>query len=268
MSEYVLIVDDSPTVRAAAEFALAEKGFEVKTAENGLDGLDKIESIHLAGDKVSIIISDVNMPEMDGLTFVKTVKKSSFKDIPVLFLTTESQRSVMEEGKKTGAVGWLVKPFTSAQLSSVIRKFVKTEEAVHEKPPVPVRDLFSIFANEMIDVFKQLEESIGRLNADAVDTKQINEILGLFHHLRMAATFINYTNIIKFVFMIEELVLMPIINNELKTSENLAKIISDSLNVLKRIVFDDKGAVVKENIDELKTLESDLKECVEANMIY
>jgi two-component system, chemotaxis family, chemotaxis protein CheY len=75
--------------------------------------------------KPAMIITDVNMPRMDGLTFVREVKKTSFKFVPILVLTTESQADKKAEGKLAGASGWLVKPFSPEQVLEVVRKFVR-----------------------------------------------------------------------------------------------------------------------------------------------
>lgn len=126
MSNKVLIIDDSATLRASVKFSLTQAGYGVEEAINGQDALNKLESLRSSGTSVSLIISDVNMPVMDGITFVREVKKNgTFKFIPVLILTTESQDSKKEEGKAAGAAGWLVKPFNNDQLVGVVRKFVR-----------------------------------------------------------------------------------------------------------------------------------------------
>jgi two-component system chemotaxis response regulator CheY len=126
VSNKVLIIDDSATLRASVKFSLTQAGYGVEEAINGQDALNKLESLRSSGTSVSLIISDVNMPVMDGITFVREVKKNgTFKFIPVLILTTESQDSKKEEGKAAGAAGWLVKPFNNDQLVGVVRKFVR-----------------------------------------------------------------------------------------------------------------------------------------------
>ena len=125
MKNFVLIVDDSKVIRSSAEFALTEAGFNVATAEHGFDGIKKIKEINGNNDVLSMVITDVNMPQMDGITFLRIVKKSFCKDIPVLVMTTETQDSLKTEGKEAGAVGWLTKPFAPEQLVSVVKQFVK-----------------------------------------------------------------------------------------------------------------------------------------------
>ncbi|MCL6471584.1 MAG: response regulator [Firmicutes bacterium] len=126
MSKSVLIVDDSATLRASVKFTLSEAGYSVQEAVNGKDGLQKLQELQTKGDQVSLIISDINMPEMDGIAFIREVKRNlSFKFIPVLILTTESQESKKMEGKAAGAAGWLVKPFSNDQLIDVVKKFVR-----------------------------------------------------------------------------------------------------------------------------------------------
>jgi len=120
------VVDDSATLRASVKFSLTEAGYGVEEAINGRDALQKLQELQAKGNSVSLIISDINMPEMDGITFVKEVKRTmAFRFIPVLILTTESQESMKLEGKNAGAAGWLVKPFSNDQLVDVVKKFVR-----------------------------------------------------------------------------------------------------------------------------------------------
>lgn len=122
----VLIVDDSRTVRASVEYTLKRQNIEVASAEDGQDGLDVLKKLEEKGKKPDMIISDINMPNMNGIEFIKNVKaKSNFRFIPILVLTTESQTQMKEKGKKAGAAGWLVKPFKPEQLISVVKKFIR-----------------------------------------------------------------------------------------------------------------------------------------------
>jgi len=126
MAGTVLIVDDSATLRASVRFALNSVGYDVAEAENGKEALDKLSELDASGIKISLIISDINMPVMDGITFVKEAKKNpAYRFIPVLILTTESQESKKDEGKDAGAAGWLVKPFSNNQLLGVVQKFTR-----------------------------------------------------------------------------------------------------------------------------------------------
>lgn len=126
MDRSVLVVDDSATLRASVKFTLSEAGYAVEEAINGKDALQKLQQLKTRGVQISLIISDINMPEMDGITFVQEVKKdSTHRFIPVLILTTESQETKKMEGKNAGAAGWLVKPFNNDQLVGVVRKFVR-----------------------------------------------------------------------------------------------------------------------------------------------
>ena len=118
MAGKVLVVDDSRAIRQSISFVLEQNGFEIIEGADGLEGLEK-----LASEKPDLIITDVNMPNMDGITFIKKVReKPDFKFVPILVLTTESQSSVMEEGKAAGATGWIVKPFSTDKLLSAVRK--------------------------------------------------------------------------------------------------------------------------------------------------
>lgn len=126
MSSVILIVDDSATIRASLKYALDQAGYEVHQANDGKQGLAQLKKLTDGGIKVNMVISDVNMPNMDGITMIKQMKSDAkHKFTPVLVLTTESQDSIKMEGKAAGAAGWLVKPFDPATLVGVIRKFVR-----------------------------------------------------------------------------------------------------------------------------------------------
>ncbi len=107
MAKHILIVDDSKTVRNLVAFIMKKEGFSVTTAENGLDGLEKLYS----ADKVDLIVSDVNMPRMDGFTFIKTVREQEvYRDIPIVVLSTEGQEKDIQTGLNLGANLYMVKP--------------------------------------------------------------------------------------------------------------------------------------------------------------
>ena len=107
MSKTVLIVDDSLSIRQLVKAALTSVGYSVIDACDGQDALNK-----LVGQRVNLIISDVNMPNMDGITFLRQVKlHPRHKFIPVIMLTTETEQARMQQAKAAGARAWLVKPF-------------------------------------------------------------------------------------------------------------------------------------------------------------
>lgn len=118
MTTKVLAVDDSASMRQMVAFTLKGAGYEVDEAEDGQQALNKAKS-----GKYDIIISDVNMPVMDGITFIREVRGlSNYKFIPILMLTTESTTDKKQEGKAAGATGWIVKPFNPEQLLATIKK--------------------------------------------------------------------------------------------------------------------------------------------------
>ncbi|HNY64529.1 MAG TPA: response regulator [Deltaproteobacteria bacterium] len=125
MKSKILVVDDSATLRASVNYTLKEAGFETINAVNGADGLEKLNQAMKNGENIGMIISDINMPIMDGITFITEVKKTPFKYTPILVLTTESQEEMKMKGKKAGASGWLVKPFKPEQLVYVTKKFMR-----------------------------------------------------------------------------------------------------------------------------------------------
>ncbi len=122
----ILIVDDSKTIRTSLTFTLSKEGYEVVAAEDGQFGIDRLNEMIGQSRKPSMIITDINMPRMDGISFIKAVKQlDQFKFIPIVVLSTESQDEKKMEGKKAGAAGWIVKPYTAESLIGVVRKFVK-----------------------------------------------------------------------------------------------------------------------------------------------
>lgn len=125
MKKSILVVDDSAVLRASVRFSLTNAGYEVIEAGNGKEGLGKLKQMVEQGRRPSMIISDINMPIMDGITFIKNVKKTSCRFVPILVLTTESQSQKKMEGKRAGATGWLVKPFNDGQLAAVVGKLVR-----------------------------------------------------------------------------------------------------------------------------------------------
>lgn len=126
MSKFILTIDDSEVIKTSLETLLIQNDYETEHAYDGKEALDKVEELTGKGVKISLIICDVNMPNMDGLTFLKELKKNDkYKMIPVMMLTTESGISMMQEAKKTGATGWIVKPFQPDNVLNFLRKFAK-----------------------------------------------------------------------------------------------------------------------------------------------
>jgi two-component system chemotaxis response regulator CheY len=120
MSKTILIVDDSASIRQVVGIALRGAGYQTIEACDGKDALSK-----MTGDKIHLIISDVNMPNMDGITFLKEVKKHPrYKFTPVIMLTTEAGQDKMMEGKAAGAKAWVVKPFKPPQMLDAVAKLV------------------------------------------------------------------------------------------------------------------------------------------------
>ena len=120
MAKNILIVDDSASVRQVVSIALRGAGYDVMEGCDGKDALSKLQ-----GQKVHMIISDVNMPNMDGISLVKAVKQlPAYKFTPIVMLTTESQEAKKREGQEAGAKAWIVKPFKPDQLLGVVQKLV------------------------------------------------------------------------------------------------------------------------------------------------
>ncbi len=118
MTRKILAVDDSRTMRDMVSFTLKGAGFEVVEAEDGEDALTK-----LPGDKFDLVITDVNMPKMDGITLIRRLRETdTCKGVPILILTTESEETKRQEGRAAGATGWIVKPFDPDKLLQVVNK--------------------------------------------------------------------------------------------------------------------------------------------------
>jgi two-component system chemotaxis response regulator CheY len=121
MGKTALVVVDCVSIRQMVTFTLQSAGFTTIEGSNGVEALSAT-----ANKSVDLVVTDLNMPQMDGITLVKELRKRpSFKFTPILLLTTESQESKKQEGKAAGATGWMVKPFQPDQLLSVVNKVVK-----------------------------------------------------------------------------------------------------------------------------------------------
>lgn len=116
----VMTVDDSASVRQMVAFTLKNAGYSVIEAVDGKDALAKLQG------KVEMVITDLNMPNMDGISLIKAVRaQAAYKFIPIVMLTTESQAGRKQEGKDAGATGWIVKPFKPEQLLAVVQKVLR-----------------------------------------------------------------------------------------------------------------------------------------------
>ena len=120
MGKKILVIDDSASIRKSISYVLNQEGFSVTEAEDGVDGLTK------AGrDTFDLIVTDINMPNLDGIGFIRKVRENiTYKFTPIIVLTTESQESKMQEGKAAGATGWIVKPFSADKLIAVVKKVI------------------------------------------------------------------------------------------------------------------------------------------------
>ncbi len=118
MKKTILTVDDAPTMRKVVALALTGAGHEVLEAEDGVAALTLLRS-----RQVDLIITDVNMPRMDGIEFTRQTRQlATFQRTPILLLTTESDPTVKARGREVGATGWIVKPFRADQLLAVVAK--------------------------------------------------------------------------------------------------------------------------------------------------
>lgn len=120
MSKTILVVDDSASLRQIVSIALKGAGYEVVEAADGQEALNLLD-----GRKINLIVSDVNMPVMDGITMVTEIKKNpNYKFTPIIMLTTESQDDMKTKGKEAGVRAWVVKPFKPEQMLDAVSKLV------------------------------------------------------------------------------------------------------------------------------------------------
>lgn len=120
MAKTIMIIDDSASLRQVVAIALKDAGYDVIQASDGRDALTKLN-----GQKIHLIICDVNMPNMDGITFVKEMKTlANYKFTPVIMLTTEGSEEKKRAGQEAGARAWVVKPFRPEQMLSAVSKLI------------------------------------------------------------------------------------------------------------------------------------------------
>jgi two-component system chemotaxis response regulator CheY len=118
MSKRILVVDDSAAVRQSVSYVLDQAGYEIVQAVDGADALTKLD-----GSPFHLVITDVNMPNMDGIELTSKIRATGdYKFTPIVVLTTESQNEKMTAGKEAGATGWIVKPFNSDKLLQVVKR--------------------------------------------------------------------------------------------------------------------------------------------------
>jgi two-component system chemotaxis response regulator CheY len=120
MAKTILAVDDSASIRQMVSFTLKSAGYDVVEAVDGQDGLDKAKT-----KSINLVLTDQNMPRMDGLTLIKSLRGlPQYASTPILMLTTESSDAMKSQGRAAGATGWLVKPFDPQKLIEVVRKVI------------------------------------------------------------------------------------------------------------------------------------------------
>ncbi|MEY4065617.1 MAG: hypothetical protein RIR26_1825 [Pseudomonadota bacterium] len=120
MAKTILVVDDAQTIRHLTRFALSKGGYNVIEAEDGVQGLKLLEK-----SNIDLIISDLNMPNMNGLDMCRNIKgNDKFKQIPIFMLTTESSQEMALQGKEIGIMAWIVKPFVPEKLLAAVQKVV------------------------------------------------------------------------------------------------------------------------------------------------
>jgi two-component system, chemotaxis family, chemotaxis protein CheY len=120
MTKIILCVDDSASIRQMVKLTLTGAGYQVVQAGDGAEGLAKARE-----SAVNLVVTDLNMPVMDGLGLIRELRKlPSYRGVPIIFLTTESDPGLKQQAKAAGATGWITKPFQQEQLVSVVRKVI------------------------------------------------------------------------------------------------------------------------------------------------
>ncbi|MBW7858527.1 MAG: response regulator [Leptonema sp. (in: Bacteria)] len=116
---HILAVDDSATMRDMVKDTLETGGYQVSLAEDGQQGVDTFKA-----DKFDLVIADINMPVMDGITMISEIRKLN-KEVPIITLTTEAEESMKQKGRAAGADGWIVKPFRPGQFLDIIKQILE-----------------------------------------------------------------------------------------------------------------------------------------------
>lgn len=116
----ILALDDSASLRQMVKLTLMSAGYKIVEAADGIEGLAKAKA-----NSVDMVVTDLNMPNMDGLAFIRALRQMpAYKGIPIVFLTTESDANLKQEAKAAGATGWITKPFKPEQLTSIAKKLL------------------------------------------------------------------------------------------------------------------------------------------------
>jgi two-component system chemotaxis response regulator CheY len=119
----VLVVDDAATIRQVVRAAVTSAGYQVVEATNGQDALNKLKHHPI---KLSLMITDINMPEMDGITLTKAIKSlEPYRFLPVVCLTSEDQKTFIPKAKEAGACAWIDKPFTQKDVIDIVQRLIK-----------------------------------------------------------------------------------------------------------------------------------------------
>jgi two-component system chemotaxis response regulator CheY len=120
VSKQIMIVDDSPSMRSLLRMALTDMGYKVGEAEDGVDALEKLDDI-----SPDLLITDINMPRMDGFGLIETLRDQGIRGLPILVLTTESSDEKKSRARDAGATGWIIKPFHPDKLAAGIRRVLQ-----------------------------------------------------------------------------------------------------------------------------------------------
>ena len=130
MSHTILVVDDSPTVVKFVSVSLKNMGYKILTASDGMDAIEKISTLPET-EKVDLVITDLNMPNLDGYSLIETLRQNArHKDTPIIILSSEDGDDDQERGIQVGANSYLVKPFNSSLLTEEVTKYLDLEKKI------------------------------------------------------------------------------------------------------------------------------------------
>ena len=259
MSRLILVVDDSPTMRGMVSHALNEAGFTTKEAENGKDALIKLTMMEEGGAKPDVIVTDINMPEMDGIELVKEIRKlSAFKHVPVLVLTTDNTDE-KERGREGGRSDRLV--------GEAVRLGIDPEG--NTKGAASVNGDYSkflqTFFEEVTEHLSVLESGLLTLEQNPDDVEVLYRIFRSVHTIKGAGPMFGFTTMSRFAHKVETL-LDPLRNRKFSATRQIIDLLLESADCLNMLVEAAKNGTV---IDENKTvldLEARLETCVTATV--
>jgi two-component system chemotaxis sensor kinase CheA len=231
MSKRILSVDDSASMRQMVSFTLKKEGYEVIEASDGQDALAKLK-----GTPVNMVITDLHMPNMDGIELIKSIRSdSAYKFMPIVMLTTESNQDKKDLGRQAGATGWIVKPFKPDQLINVVRKLLG------EDGGGGIMDAQKqLYREEAYELLADLEEALIEVEQDPGNNDTVNRIFRAMHTIKGSGAMFGFDDIAKFTHTIET-VYDLIRGGKLSVTEDLISLTLRSCDQIKLMLGASEG---------------------------